>query len=178
MQTIQNSAEPDLTTEEGLRAHLVAALDEEVELLEGLRRIFAAQRDALRSGDPTALDDGVFSATRVMRTMEEARRRRRRLTLNLLGSDLEFDELDTVLTGSRNRPIRLARERVRAAAAQLRSEVGMLQRILTVALQDNRVHLETLLGDGVHRITSDAAYGTGDVAPPPAGSGVVVDRTA
>ena len=78
-QTIQSSSEPDLTSEEGLRAHLVAALDEEVELLEALRRIFAAQRDALRAGDPTALDDGVFGATRVMRTMEEARRRRRRL---------------------------------------------------------------------------------------------------
>lgn len=176
-QTIQNSSEPDLTSEEGLRAHLVAALDEEVELLEGLRRIFTAQRDALRAGDPTALDDGVFSATRVMRTMEEARRRRRRLTMNLLGSDLEFDELDTVLTGSRNRPVRLARERVRAAAAQLRTEVGMLQRILKVALQDNRVHLETLLGDGVHRATSEAAYGTGEGDARAASSGVVVDRT-
>ena len=178
MQTIPSSAEPDLNTEEGLRAHLVSALDEEVELLEGLRRIFAAQRDALRSGDPTALDDGVFSATRVMRTMEEARRRRRRLTMTLLGSDLEFDELDTVLTGSRNRPVRLARERVRAAAAQLRTEVGMLQRILRVALQDNRPLLEALWCAGSHRVTAVPADATGDGAMSSASSGVVVDRTA
>lgn len=178
MQTIPSSSEPDLTTEDGLRTLLVSALDEEVELLESLREIFSAQRDALRKGDPMALDDGVFSATRVMRTMEEARRRRRRLTLNLLGSDLEFDELDTVLTGSRNRPVRMARERVRAAAGRLRDEVATLQRILRVALQDNRVYLETLLGDGVHRATSEAAYGSGDGEVHPTSAGAVVDRTA
>lgn len=178
MQTMPTSIGHDPTTDTGLRALLVAALDEEVELLERLREVFRSQREALRNGDPTALDDGVFTATRVMRTMDEARRRRRRLTIKLLGSDLEFDELDTVLTGSMNRPVRLARERVRDAAARLREEVGMLQRILRVALQDNRVYLETLLGDGVRRVTSEAAYGSGHGDPAPAPTGVVVDRTA
>ena len=176
MQTIPSSSASDLTTQDGVRALLVSALQEEVELLERLREIFASQRDALRTGDPLALDDGVFSATRVMRTMEEARRRRRRLTIKLLGSDLEFDELDVVLTGSANRPVRLARERVREAAARLREEVGTLQRILEIALQDNRVYLETLLGDGVHTATSEAAYGSGDRTPR-GSSGVVFDRT-
>jgi len=177
MQTISSSTGPELSTEAGLRSLLVSALEEEAELLESLRQIFCTQRDALRKRDPMALDDGVFSATRIMRTMEEARRRRRRLTINLLGSELEFDELETELTGSEYRPVRRARERVRAAAGRLRDEVGALQQILRVALQDNRVHLETLLGDGVHRATSEAAYGSGDADPPPTSSGSVVDRT-
>lgn len=178
MQTIATEyTEPDVMSESGLRTMLISALDEEVELLDGLRKIFATQREALAGGDPMALDDGVFAATRVMRTMEEARRRRRRLTTNLLGSELDFDEMDTVLTGSVNRPIRAARERVRSAAASLREEVAMLRRILQVALRDNRVYLETLLGDGVRKVTSQAAYGVTEGEGDGGGGGSLLDRT-
>jgi len=180
VQSLPSASDHDPTTTTRLRELLISALDEEVELLERLRGIFSAQREALGRGDPMALDDGVFSATRVMRTMEEARRRRRGLTTTLLGSDLDFDELETVLTGSANRPVRAAQDRVRAAANELRGEVGMLRRILHVALHDNRVYLETLLGDGVHTVTSDAAYGRGETTVPSSSSsaGAVVDRTA
>ena len=171
-------AEPDLISETGLRTLLVAALDEEVELLDNLRRTFSGQREALTTADPMALDDGVFAATRIMRTMDEARRRRRRLTIKLLGSEIEFDELDTVLTGSENRPIRVAQERVRVAAIRLREEVATLRRVLQVALRDNRVYLETLLGEGVRKATSEAAYGGGEtLRTGPPDSGVVLDRT-
>ena len=172
-----NPVDPNPMSESGLRMLLIAALDEEVELLDSLRKIFSGQREALATGDPLALDDGVFAATRVMRTMDEARRRRRSLTIKLLGSEIDFDELDTVLTGSQNRPIRVARERVRVAATRLREEVATLRRILQVALRDNRVYLETLLGAGVHKATSEAAYGGAEAVQEAGESGAVLDRT-
>lgn len=153
--------------EDDTRRLLVEALEQEVGLLDGLRSVFVAQREAISLGDPRALDDGVFAATRIMRTMDEARRRRRHLTSTLLGSDLDFDELDAVLADARNRPVRNALIQVREAAGRLRSEVRMLRQILQVSLSDNRRHLEVLLGD-----SSTTALG------PSAGSdtGAVLDR--
>lgn len=175
---IQTAVNADSTTspEDALRNMLAAALDEEVTLLDGLRDIFACQRDAIAAGDPHALDDGVFAATRVMRTMEEARRRRTSLTTRLIGGDLEFDEWDVVLAGPENRLVRLGQERVRQAAARLREEVAMLRRILHSALSDNRRYLEVLLGEGVDRHTRGGTYGRHS-APDEVGTGAVLNRT-
>jgi len=176
MQTTFVDSPPDVGSEDGLRALLVSALEEEVGLLDGLRNIFVVQREALSNGDPRALDDGVFAATRVMRTMEEARRRRRRLTTSLLGSDVGFDELDTILTGPLNRPVRAGQDDVRAAAARLRREVSLLRGILRVALSDNRRYLDILLGEGGEAGPSVGGYADGAI-PEPASAGVVLDRT-
>jgi FlgN protein len=176
MQTTLADTTPDLDGEDELRVLLVSALEEEVGLLDGLRKIFVVQREALAEGDPRALDDGVFAATRVMRTMEEARRRRRRLTTNLLGSDVDFDELDTILTGPLNRSVRAGQDQVRAAAARLRREVALLRRILRVALSDNRRYLDILLGEGPSAGATSGGY-CEVTAPAPVQSGVVLDRT-
>lgn len=162
---------PDMRTEEGLRVLLVSAMDEEVALLENLRGVFEVQREALGSGDPTALDDGIFAATRVMRTMEEARRRRRRLMARLVGDEVDLEELDFVLTGAVNRPVRNARDRVRIAASRLRDEVTLLRAILRTALSDNRRYLEILLGDATRPVTTDG-YGNTSTG------GALLDRTA
>lgn len=164
-------SEPDVSGEARLTALLVSALDEEVGLLETLRTIFVAQRHALATGDPAALDDGVFAATRVLRTLDEARRRRRGITTGLVGSDVDFEELDTLVRGSGGRAIRVAQESVRGAAAGLRQEVSLLRRILTVALSDNRSYLEALLAEEPGQATS------GYTTAPPDASGAVLDRT-
>ena len=135
------------TEEDELRTLLVTALQEEVGLLDGLRTIFASQREAVAHGDPHALDDGVFAATRVMRTMDEARRRRLRLMTRLLGATPESEDVEALLAGSANRPVRVAREQMREAAARLRGEVSLLRRILSVALEDNQRYLGVLLGE-------------------------------
>lgn len=163
---------PDMRTEEGLRTLLVSAMDEEVALLENLRDVFVVQREALGKGDPSALDDGIFAATRVMRTMEEARQRRRRLMTRLVGDEVDLEELDLVLTGPVNRPVRSARDRVRVAAGRLRDEVTLLRAILRTALSDNRRYLEILLGDTTRPVTG-AVYGDGGGA-----GGALFDRTA
>lgn len=167
MQSTALEIQPDFTTETGLRSLLVSALDEEVALLDKLRDIFVVQREALAAGDAGALDDGIFAATRMMRTIEEARRRRRRLTERLTGGDMELDELDVWLSGVNNRPIRAARDRVREAAVRLRSEVRTLREILKTALSDNRRYLEVLLGDTTRSVESE---------PYDAGPGAVLDR--
>lgn len=167
MQTAFLDSQAALTKEDTMREMLVSALEHEVGLLDGLRAVFVQQREALAAGDPTALDDGVFAATRIMRTMDEARRRRRHLTANLLGSDLDFDELDAVLSDARNRPVRNALIGVREAAAALRAEVRVLRQILQVSLSDNRRHLEVLLGE--------TAGSPPDLDTGP-GSGAILDR--
>lgn len=167
MQSTALEMQPDYTTEQGLRSMLVAALDEEVALLDSLRDTFVVQREALGVGDAGALDDGIFTATRMMRTMEEARRRRRRLTERLTGGEMELDELDIWLSGVNNRPIRAARDRVQAAAVRLRTEVALLHDILKTALSDNRRYLEVLLGDTTRAVASEPY----DAAP-----GAVLDR--
>lgn len=174
MGTITERAEVSVADEAGLRSLLTAALEEEVELLDTLRRIFVSQREALAAGDPAALDDGVFAATRVLRTLDEARRRRMGITRGLAGTELDFEELDTLMTGSSSRPLRIAQERVRRAAGDLRGEVTLLRRILQVALSDNRRYLDTMVG-AEPRGPAPTAYG-----PPPEASGkagVVLDRT-
>jgi hypothetical protein len=158
-----------------LRALLASALDEEGVLLDRLRKIFLAQREALAANDPAALDDGVFAATRVLRTLDEARRRRQGLTAGLVGADVDFDELDAFLTGHSGRPIRVALERLREGAAALREEVGLLRRILQVALSDNRRYLDALLGDDA-RAGGYEPTRARDAATD--GGGAVLDRMA
>ena len=139
-----------------LRVRLVSTMEKEAELLIELRAVFSRQRAAVASGDAGVLDDGVFAATRLMRTLEEARGARRRLTLGLVGSELDFLDLEGVLTGAENRSIRDAREKVLEAATLLRSEVAVLRGALSAVLDDNRRYLDILLGE-----TPAAAAGGG-----------------
>lgn len=173
MRTIVEHVEPPVVDEGGLRSLLTAALEEEVELLDTLRGLFVSQREALSEGDPIALDDGVFAATRVLRTLDEARRRRLGVTRELLGADVDLDELDTVLTGSSSRPLRIAQERLRRAAGDLRGEVALLRRILHLALSDNRRYLNTLVGMDPDQTDEGDAYGQ----PAPDVAGALLDRT-
>lgn len=131
-----------------LRARLASTLDKEAELLTELSAVFSVQREAVACGDAQRLDDGVFAATRLMRTLEAARSARRSLTLGLVGSELDFIELEAVLTGAENRPVRSARESVLEAAALLRREVRVLRGALSTVLDDNRRCLDVLLSPG------------------------------
>lgn len=161
-----------------LRALLTSALEEEAVMLDSLRDLFIAQRKALVMGDPEALDDGVFAATRVMRTLEEARQRRQAITTALLGAGVGTDDLDHLLVGSVARPIRRARERLRIAAEGLRREVSLLRAILRSALEDNRSYLETLVGEKQNAFGSVPASYSPTMGGERSDLGVIVDRTA
>jgi hypothetical protein len=173
----QNTA-PAGNTDPDLGALLASALEQEGSMLDTLRDIFAAQRKALVIGDPVALEDGVFAATRVMRTLDEARHRRRAITTALWGGESDGEELDRLLAGSAARPIRRARERLRSSAERLRREVALLRAILYRALEENRSHLDVLLGTERPNRSVPASYDQGGMATGEAGTGVVVDRTA
>lgn len=134
------------TPDEGLRVRLEATLEKEAELLDELRQVFRRQREALVRGDAERLDDGVFAATRLMRTLDEARASRRKVTVGLLGADVDFLELDDMLSGQASTGLLAARETVLQAARGLRQEVAVLRSSLHVLLDDNRRCLDALLG--------------------------------
>lgn len=161
----------------GLCLRLEETLAKEAELLRELRLVFRRQREALVTGDAERLDDGVFAATRLMRTLDEARSSRRRVTVGLIGTDVDFLELDDVLSGvpiSTSLPA--AREAVLDAARELRREVSVLRSSLHVLLDDNRRCLDALLGVEGHRF--DAPSGGAHGASPADRSRKILDRRA
>lgn len=160
-----------------LTGRLEATLVKEAELLRELRAIFRKQREALVRGDAERLDDGVFAATRLMRTLDEARASRRKVTRSLIGSELDFLELDAALMDADNRGLRSAREDVLEAARELLREVSVLRGSLHVLLDDNRRCLDMLLGDGQSPSGAWTAQPDGGVAGPGSGAvRAVVDR--
>lgn len=140
--------------DDGLSARLEATLEKEAELLNELRQVFRRQREALVRGDAERLDDGVFAATRLMRTLDEARASRRKVTVGLVGADVDFLELDDVLSHRASTELLGAREAVLQAAQGLRQEVAVLRSSLHVLLDDNRRCLDALLGVGAPPATA------------------------
>ncbi len=133
-------------TEETERTRLVEALAYEARLCNQLRGVFEDQKEAVSAGDPDRLADAVFASTRITQTLEEAKRQRQRVTVSLFGDDLDFDELNDVLSSDSNRPVRKALLVAAEAATQLRRQVSVLRGALQVTMSDNQRHLELLLG--------------------------------
>jgi hypothetical protein len=116
-------------------AALTDALRSERRLLGELVGVLRQQRDAVTRDDLQTVEDTVFATHRVLRTMEEARRRRRSLN-RLLGEsdDLSLPELENALGSCMTDVLRHARDELEAAARTLASEVDINRRVLRRAL--------------------------------------------
>ncbi len=128
-------------------APLREALIHETGLLHELLGVLMRQRAGVAQDDLRAVDDSVFAAHRVLRTLDEARRRRRALLERLAGSeDIPLEDLDAVLGEDGDAALMAARDGLVDGARALSREVAVNRRILRQALTQGEAQIRTLCG--------------------------------
>jgi hypothetical protein len=121
--------------ERDLGSALTEALSTECRLLEDLARVLERQHLAVERDDLAGVDESVFAAQRVFRTLGEARRYRRSLLELASGrSDVTLGELDTAFGSKLPRDLGLARDALRAAAGRLEGQLDRNRHLLEAAL--------------------------------------------
>ena len=122
---------PDLT-------HVVTltqAFETERKLLDELARVMVTQREAITADDLEGIDESVFRAHRVMRTLKEARRQRRTL-LQLIGAEPDFKmgDLDAMLGADMTPALAASRDNLLEAADRLSRELTLNRSVIGGAL--------------------------------------------
>jgi hypothetical protein len=104
-------------------------------LLDDLVRVLVAQRKGISSDDLDALDESVFAAHRVIRTLGEARQRRRAL-LQLVGLDMDLPlrDLETVLGANATADLCTARNELLDAASRVAGALSVNRHVVDGAL--------------------------------------------
>ncbi len=127
---------------------LLRALDTERRLIEDLTRVMTAQRSSIAADDLEAIDESVFSAQRVLRTIQEAREQRRTL-FQLLGlnANTSLRELDEVLGAGLSSELRTSRDRLLDAAQSLSRELTSNRQVIDGALSVGDQLLRVFTGD-------------------------------
>lgn len=125
----------------------VEALRGETRLLEELARILRRQRSGVSENDLEVLDDSVYSAQRVLLTLQQARRRRRSLLDLLTGrEDAPLGDLDQILGHRMTDELRRARNELLAAAEGLGRELELNRRVLRFAAHAGDRLIRALIG--------------------------------
>ncbi|NJD18866.1 MAG: flagellar protein FlgN, partial [Gemmatimonadetes bacterium] len=157
--------------------HLAAfeeTLKTERRLLEERTAVLGAQRLGVSRNDLSALDDSVFAAQRILRTLAEARRRHRTLLAVLVGrDDLSLQEVEEALGPNMPLGTRRALYALHEAAHRLADELEQNRRILDGAITAGETLLRALTG-GTHAPAVYASPGAG----PRASRSALVDRQA
>lgn len=126
---------------------LVDALRDERRLLNDLMKVLERQRAAVADDDLGGLDDSVFAAQRVLRTLSEARRRRRTLLTLVVGDEtMALDALDEALGRNMTESLRTARGELQATARELAEELDRNRRILQGAISHGDRLIRALCG--------------------------------
>jgi hypothetical protein len=153
---------------------LSAALEGESRLLGELAAILRRQREGVASDDVQMVDDSVFAAHRIMRTIEEARRRRRTLTGMLLGAeDVPVRDLELALGARATPPLVLASCNLQVAAEALSREIEINRHVLRGAIQAGEAMVRTLCGARSAPVSYDA---TARSVQAPAGGGTLFNQ--
>jgi hypothetical protein len=154
---------------------LGSALERETKLLNDLRSVLRQQREAVSTEDLAGVDDTIFSAQRILRTLAEARVKRRTL-LEIHGIDPEIpmDDLEEAL-GPRGSPgMSDAIRTLKSVARKLTDDLDVNRRVLDSAIRSGDT-LIRILGGGEDQ--DSGVYGP--EAEQPAGSrdhGLIIDR--
>lgn len=139
---------------------LAQALEGEIKLLNDLASILRRQREGVAADDVQMVDDSVFAAHRIMRTIEEARRRRRNMTGILLADDVPVRELEQAL-GARTTPaLASAVGQLNDAADALAREIDINRRVLRGAIDAGDRVVRALTGASAGPVSYDATART------------------
>lgn len=153
---------------------LVEVLDLEARLLGELAGILKEQRAGVSSGDVDRVNDSVFAAHRVLRTMSEARRRRRTLLKGLTGSeDVTLEEFESALGKSMTDDVRRVRDEVRRIARALSRDVAVNRKVLRGAIQSGDDLIRAITDAEATAATYDAET---DPAARPRQGGTIINR--
>jgi len=153
---------------------LTDALCTERRLLDDLTGVLESQRAAVERDDLAGVDESIFAAQRVFRTLGEARRYRRSLLALVTGrDDIPLGELDAALGPRMTLRLRAVRDELREAARRLEGQIGRNRLLLQEALS---------AGDQLIRAFSSApatpaVYAPPGCATPPSGT-ILLDRQA
>ncbi len=147
---------------------LANTLTRETEILTALREILRKQREAVAAEDLAGVDDTIFSAQRIFRTLAEARTKRRTLLEILSGNpDTPLTEVRMVL-GPRVTPAVIgALEDLRLVALELSGDLEINRQVLHGAIQSGEELIRALAGagnedPGLYGPQADVASGSGD----------------
>ncbi len=176
LRDLQASAFPSdaVGGESGLR-ELNLVLRRETKLLTDLLEVLRQQRQAVAAEDLAAVDDTIFSAQRIFRTLAEARLRRRAL-LEIVGGDphLPLDEVEEVLATKVTPEVSEALKELHVVALTLAGELEVNRKVLQGAIRSGQELIRVLGGGG----SKDAGtYGPGATAPSSPGEhGTIINR--
>lgn len=155
-------------------AHLARALHTETRLLCDLTETLRRQREGVARDDVGAVDDSVFGAHRVLRTLGEARRRRRGLLEQILGAeDLPLSAWSDAFGSWLTPELRDACSRAQVAAETLAREIEINRAVLRSALAANNGFIRALAGGPATAV----AYSAESASPVEvARGGALIDR--
>jgi hypothetical protein len=128
---------------------LVGTLSREAKLLSDLREILRDQREAVAAEDLTRVDDTIFSAQRIFRTLAEARTKRRTLLEILSGDpDIPLTEVETALGPRATPAVARALEDLRGVALELSADLEVNRQVLQGAIRSGEELIRALTGAG------------------------------
>lgn len=152
---------------------LQGALDAEMRLLDDLADVLGRQRRGVAADDLEAVDDSVFAAHRVIRTLEEARRRRRALLAILTGDeDTPLEQLEDSLGDDAAADLLRSRDALLDTARSLSRQIELNRRVLRHALTSGENRMRTLCGVATTPVAYDRSAGPRDQAA----AGVLLNR--
>lgn len=154
---------------------LAKTLNRESEILTALREILRKQREAVAAEDLAGVDDTIFSAQRIFRTLAEARTKRRALLEIVSGDpDTPLTEVQIAL-GPRVTPdITSALEDLRLVALELSGDLEINRQVLHGAIQSGEELIRALAGAGNE---DPGTYGPqADVTPGSGDHGLIINR--
>lgn len=125
------------------------AFERETKLLSDLLQVLKHQREAVATEDLAGVDDTIFSAQRILRTLAEARIKRRTL-LEILGvdPDIPMDDLEEALGPKVTPDLRDAVQTLRGVALQLTGELEVNRQVLNGAMESGENLIKVLGGGG------------------------------
>lgn len=154
---------------------LADAFRREAKLLLDLQDVLQRQRNAVAKDDLPVVDETVYSAQRIFRTLAEARRQRRAI-LEILGLDREtsVDSLEELLGSHMTVDLGLARTELQEAARRVSRELNVNKKILQGAISTGEELIQGLRGASGK---GTGVYGPGAGSGAPRGDGgLIINR--
>lgn len=153
---------------------LAEALADEARILEDLIGVLLRQRDGVAQDDLSVVDETIYGAQRIFRTLAEARRRRRGLLRAVVGSqDIPLQELEASLGPRMTPPLREAIKTLVEMANKLATELEVNRRVLNGAIRSGEELIMALCG----KKPGVSSYGPSPALnAQPTESGIIINR--